>query len=125
MTPGVRGDGGAVAVIVLALAAVVGLAGVTASALAAVAVARQRAAAVADLSALAAAQHAHEGDQVACAWASRIAGADAAQLRSCVVSGDVVEVVVEVRPPGRLGALGSATSRARAGPVPGGLSGTS
>lgn len=120
-----RGDRGAVAVVVIALAAVVGLAGATASALGAVAVARQRAAAVADLSALAAAQHAHEGDAVACAWASRIARADGARLRRCVLAGDVVEVAVEVRPAGRLGRLGSATSRARAGPVSGGSWGTS
>lgn len=112
-----RGDRGAVAVIVLSLAAVLALIGATAAAVAAVAVARQRAAAVADLAALAGAQRALEGQARACAWAARIATADAAVLRSCVLDGDVLRVVAEVRPPGPLGRLGSAASRARAGPV--------
>ena len=105
--------------IVLALAALLALLGATASAVGAVAVARQRAAAVADLAALAGAQHALEGQRSACTWASRVAAADAASLRSCVLIGDVVDVVAEVRPPGMLSRLGSATARARAGPAAG------
>lgn len=112
-----RGDRGAVAVLVLGLAAVLALIGATAAAVAAVAVARQRAAAVADLAALAGAQHALEGATGACAWAARIAAADGAVLRSCSLDGDVLRVVAEVRPAGPLGRLGSATSRARAGPA--------
>jgi len=111
------GDGGATAALVLALAGLLSLLGATTSAVAAVAVARQRAASVADLSALAGAAHALAGEAVACGWARRIAAADAASLRSCQLRGDVVEVVAEVRPPGRLGDLGGATARARAGPA--------
>lgn len=112
------GDGGVGTVLVLIVAGLVALAGSTATALAAVAVARQRAAAVADLAALAAAQHALEGEAVACAWAARTAAADGGTLRRCLLAGDVADVVAEVRPPGPLGELGSATARARAGPVP-------
>ena len=114
-----RGDAGMTAPIVLALAGLLALLGATASSVAAVGVARQRAAAVADLAALAAAQHALEGQQVACGWAQRVAHADAAAVRSCRLSADVAEVVAEVRPPGPLGRLGVATSRARAGPAQG------
>lgn len=114
------GDRGVAAVLMLGLVAVVSLAGGTASALAAVAVARQRAAAVADLAALAAAQHALEGPGAACARASRIAASDGGVVLRCTLVGDVVQVVAQVRPPGPLGRLGAATSRARAGPVVGG-----
>lgn len=114
------GDRGAGAVLVLCTAALLVLVAVTAAALAAVAVARQRAAAVADLAALAAAEHALEGPAVACAWAARIAKADGGRIRACVLRGDVAEVVAEIRPPGALGRLGQAASRARAGPVAGG-----
>ena len=112
-----RGDRGAGAVLVLAVAAVLVLVASTGAALAAVAVARQRAAAVADLASLAAAQHALQGQAVACGWAARTAAADGGRLRSCVLRGDVAEVVAEVRPSGPLGRLGSAVSRARAGPA--------
>jgi secretion/DNA translocation related TadE-like protein len=112
-----RGDDGAAAVLVLAIAALVALLAATTAAVAAVGVARQRAAAVADLAALAAARHALEGPAVACGWALRLAAADGAELVGCQVRGDVVEVVAQVRPPGRLGVLGAVTGRARAGPA--------
>lgn len=112
-------DRGAGAVLVLGMAALLTLVAATAAALIAVAVARQRAAAVADLAALAAAQHALEGPEVACGWAGRTSAADAGRLVSCRLEGDVAEVTVEVRPPGPLGRLGAATSRARAGPASG------
>lgn len=112
-----RDDRGAGAVLVLAMAALLALVASTAAALIAVAVARQRAAAVADLAALAAAQHALEGPVVACGWAGRTTAADAGRLLSCRLYGDVADVTVEVRPPGPLGRLGAATSRARAGPT--------
>jgi secretion/DNA translocation related TadE-like protein len=102
---------------VLALAGLLSLLGAATSGVAAVAVARQRAAAVADLAALAAAEHALDGQAAACGWASRLASEDAARVRSCQLLGDVVEVVAEVRPPGPLGQLGSATATARAGPA--------
>ena len=110
-------DRGAGAVLVLALAAVLTLLAATAAALTAVAVARQRAAAVADLAALAAAEHALEGPVAACAWAGRTTAADTGRLLSCRLIGDVADVTVEVRPPGPLGRIGAATSRARAGPA--------
>lgn len=113
---GCRGECGMAAPLVLSLAALLSLLGGTVSAVAAVGVARQRAAAVADLAALAGAQHALEGQQAACDWARRVAAADAARLASCLVTGDVVEVVSEVHPPGPLGRFGVTTSRARAGP---------
>ena len=116
MRPRPAGDTGAVAVLVVALAAVLALVGSTVSALAAVAVARQRAAATADLAALAGAQRALQGPAEACRRAAEIAVANAATVLHCRLSGDTVEVVVEVRPPGRLGQLGAASSRARAGP---------
>ena len=112
----VRGDRGAGAVLVLAVAALLVLVAATSAAVIAVAVARQRAAAVADLAALAAAQHALRGQTAACSWAARTARADGGRIRSCVLLGDVAEVVAEVRPPGAIGRLGVAVSRARAGP---------
>lgn len=111
------GDRGAAAVLVLTTAAVLVLAGSTVSAVAAVGIARQRAATVADLAALAAAQRALEGEPAACRTAARIAAANGAGLVSCLLAGDVAEVVAEVRPGGRLGRLGRATSQARAGPA--------
>ena len=110
------GESGAAAVLILALAGVLTLVGATSASLAAVAVARQRAAAVADLSALAAAERALLGQGAACARAGRVAQLAGARLRSCTLTGDVADVVAEVRPPGRLGQLGVATARARAGP---------
>jgi secretion/DNA translocation related TadE-like protein len=98
------------------LAGVLTLVGAGSASLAAVAVARQRAAAVADLSALAAAERALQGPAVACARAGRVAQLAGARLRSCTLTGDVADVVAEVRPPGRLGQLGAASARARAGP---------
>jgi secretion/DNA translocation related TadE-like protein len=112
-----RDDRGAGAVLVLSMAALLALVGATAAALIAVAVARQRAAAVADLAALAAAQRALAGAEVACGWAARTAAADGGRLLGCRLDGDVADVTVEVRPPGPLGRLGAATSRARAGPA--------
>lgn len=114
--PHLTDERGVAAVLVLALAAVLALAGSTVAAVAAVAVARQRAAAAADLAALAAAQRALQGEAAACRRAAQIAAANSASLLSCRLDGDVAEVVVEVRAPGRLGELGAASSTARAGP---------
>lgn len=100
---------------VLGLAVVVLALGAVLATLAAVAVARHRAAGVADLAALAAAQAAPAG--AACAAAERVAAAGTATLRRCTVNGFEVHVVVEVRPPGPLGELGTARGRARAGPT--------
>jgi secretion/DNA translocation related TadE-like protein len=109
-------DAGSGTVLVLAIASVVIAAGLLLSSLVAVSVARHRAASVADLSALAAASSVHLGSGPACDAARQIADRSAAQLLDCRVVGDVVEVRAGVRPPGRLGELGAATARARAGP---------
>lgn len=109
-------DRGAAALLVLSLAAVLALLGAVAAALGAVAVARHRAASAADLAALAAADRALDGAGPACAAAERASSVVAAALDSCRLVGDVAEVVVSVRPAGRLGALGAARARARAGP---------
>ncbi len=111
-------DAGVATVLVLALAGVLALLGACTASLAAVAVARQRAASAADLSALAAAEEAFQGQAAACSRASRIAGLVGAELLTCSVTGDVVDLVVQVRPAGELGRLGAASARARAGPGP-------
>lgn len=112
----IRNDRGAAAVLVIALAGVLVAVGMTAAALGAVAVARHRAASAADLAALAAAERALDGPVVACAAATEVANAVSAELEGCRLRAAVAEVVVSVRPPGRLGQLGRARARARAGP---------
>jgi secretion/DNA translocation related TadE-like protein len=112
-----RGDGGVAGVLVLVLAVVVASVGALLATLAAVGVARHRAAGVADLSALAAAHQALAGSAAACATAERTAVAGGATLLDCRMDGDEANVVVEVRPPGRLGDLGAVRGRARAGPA--------
>ena len=116
MTGAVHGDRGAAAVLVLVCAGVLTLAGATTSAVAAVGVARQRAAAVADLAALAAAAAALEGPAAACGGARSVAAANGGRLTSCRLTGDVAQVVAEVRPGGPLGRFGVAAARAVAGP---------
>ena len=111
------GDTGSGTVLVLTVAVLVVLAGIVLAALAAVAVARHRAAGVADLAALAAADHAHLGAGAACAVAEQVASAAEASVVACRLIGDVAEVTAQVRPAGRLGELGAATGRARAGPL--------
>lgn len=110
------GDAGVAAVLVLALAGVLTLVGAASTSLAAVAVARQRAAAAADLSALAAAERALFGQGPACDRAAQVAQLVGAALRTCQVRGDIAVVVAQVRPPGPLGRLGTASARASAGP---------
>ncbi len=85
--------------------------------LGAVAVARHRAATTADLAALAAAQHAVNGAGEACGVAEQVAVAQGARIVDCRLDGSVATVEVSVRPPGRLGSLGPARARARAGPA--------
>lgn len=112
-----EGDAGSGTVLVLTAASVLLLIGTVLASLAAVGVARHRAASVADLSALAAASSAHLGSGPACDAAREVADRSSARLVECRVVGDVAYVVASVRPPGRLGELGAATARARAGPA--------
>lgn len=79
--------------------------------------ARHRAESAADLAALAAAGRAVAGAEVACARASGLAERMAVELVACRLEGWDALVEVRVRPGGPLAALGTATSRARAGPV--------
>ncbi len=117
MSRGPREDEGAATPVVLGLCAVLSAVAVLLTALASVAVARHRAAAAADLAALAAAGAVLEGEPAACARAGQVASAQGGRLVSCALTGELADVVVEVRPPGRLGELGTARVRARAGPA--------
>ncbi len=78
--------------------------------------ARQRAETAADLSALAGAAKVLQGPDVACAAAVAVASANGAAAESCSVSGPDVRVTVTVLVNAGL-LTGSATGRARAGPV--------
>jgi secretion/DNA translocation related TadE-like protein len=78
--------------------------------------ARHQAEAAADLSALAGAQAAVDGED-ACDAARRIAAANGGSLTRCDVDGEIVEVRVEVDGPRLLGEAWVLTGRARAGPA--------
>ncbi len=115
-------DAGSATILVLGLASVLTALGVLLTALGSVSVARHRAAVAADLAALAAAARSLEGEGAACAYAEQIAVAQDALLVACTFVGglgDTVDVTVLVRPGGRVGALGSVSARARAGPTSG------
>jgi secretion/DNA translocation related TadE-like protein len=110
----VRRDDGFVTVAVIGLAALLlGVAALLAT-LGTVAVARHRAAAAADLAALAGARHLLDG--TSCTAAARVAQAQSGELQTCVVDSTSVTVEVGVR----VGSLGVARARARAGPSTGG-----
>jgi secretion/DNA translocation related TadE-like protein len=110
-----RRDDGSATIYVLALAAVVWLAGFVVLLLAHVAVARSRAATAADLAALAGAAHVVDGR--ACAVARSVVLAQDAELTSCVVDGSDVRVLVRVPLGPPLSRFPPAQGRARAGPV--------
>jgi len=79
-------------------------------------IARQRAETGADLSALAGAAKVLQGPDAACAAVVRVAAANGVEVQSCTVSGADVLVMVVARA-GAGPFSGSATGRARAGPV--------
>ncbi len=84
-------------------------------------VAAHRAAAAADLAALAGAQTLSGGSEAtqACVRAATIAGAQAAEVLGCQVSGQEVEVKVSVQLPWAQALIREpAVARARAGPAP-------
>jgi secretion/DNA translocation related TadE-like protein len=80
---------------------------------------RHRVEAAADLAALAAAAHGIEGEPVACGYAERVASGMSTRLVSCQVEKTWARVELEARAP-MMASLpfGSASGRARAGPVP-------
>lgn len=80
-------------------------------------VARHHVESAADLAALAGAGMAVAGERYACTQARRVTDRMRVQLSSCRVHGWDVLVDVATRPAGWLGHLGTATGRARAGPV--------
>ena len=98
-----------IAVIMLLVGSVVALGSAT--------VTRRRAEAAADLAALAAATSAISGPERACARARWVAQRMRAELTSCRLGGWDAWVEITVQPPDLLFGLGSATARARAGPV--------
>ncbi|MGY1689223.1 Rv3654c family TadE-like protein [Geodermatophilus sp. SYSU D01105] len=112
------GDRGSATVWVVALSGVLAAIGVAVVLVGAAVVGRHRATGAADLAALAGAESAVRSRPDACAAAEGVARANGARLTACSVDpGAIVDVAVEVRV--RLGPLGtgSATARARAGPV--------
>lgn len=110
------GERGAGTVLVLAIVLVVMIAVQAVAVLAAGQTARHRAAAAADLAALAAAQRLAAGAVDPCTDAGRIARANGAALRDCVVDGLEVEVQVRVETTSVLPWLPAQERRARAGP---------
>lgn len=77
--------------------------------------ARHRAGGAADLAALAAADHALEGEPTACGLARRVAVAQRTLVVRCAVSGEFVEVLAEAR-----AGPYAVRVRSRAGPAMGG-----
>jgi secretion/DNA translocation related TadE-like protein len=100
---------GGIAVVLVLIGLVLGIG--------AAAVTRHRAASAADLAALAAAAHAVSGERAACARAGWVADRMRVRLAACRLSGWEVEVEIVAQPPDLLLGFGSATARARAGPV--------
>lgn len=80
---------------------------------------RHRAEAAADLAALAAASHALDGEQVACAYAARVVHGMTARLVSCRVAGWDALVETSASPVLVPLGVGEARGRARAGPAQG------
>jgi secretion/DNA translocation related TadE-like protein len=112
-SPNDRGSG---SVLVLALGTLVVLSTVVGVVRGGAVVARHRADAAADLAALAAAAEVIDGAAAACGVAEEIAAENGARMSGCVVTGSVVEVLVErPLPLGRFGGW-RARARARAGP---------
>lgn len=112
-----RNERGSAGVWLLGLCSVLALAATAAVLVGSALVTRHKAIAAADLSALAAAGKAIEGEETACAAAAGIAGSMDARLTACSLTGVVADVTVTVTV--ELGVVGLATARAsaRAGPA--------
>ncbi|MCA1836357.1 MAG: flp pilus-assembly TadE/G-like family protein [Actinobacteria bacterium] len=101
---------GGIAAVLLLVGLIVGLGSAS--------VTRHRAASAADLAALAAAANAVSGQEQACSRARWVAQRMRVQLTSCRLVDWDAEVEIAAQPPDLLLGFGSATARARAGPVP-------
>jgi secretion/DNA translocation related TadE-like protein len=78
---------------------------------------RHRAATAADLAALAAGDRVLAGPSAACARGREIAYANDASMVACTVTGEIVDVLVEVRLTNALRGFPPVRARARAGPT--------
>lgn len=114
---GRRDQRGSATLLVLAMAGVLVLLGAALAVVTAMVAAHRTAQSAADLAALAGARGLAQGRD-ACDVASRVAGANRAELTGCVVSGREVRVEVEVAGPRWLGQSADLGARSRAGPAP-------
>jgi secretion/DNA translocation related TadE-like protein len=112
-------DTGSASIHVLLLVLLLCCAGVVTAAAGQALAVRHRAATAADLAALAAADHALEGPGSACGHGRTLARANGAHLVVCTVTGEIVDLVVEMPLPARLGGFEPVRARARAGPIGG------
>lgn len=117
--PGVGADRGSASLWLLAVGLVLILAGVAAAAVGAVRVARHAAWAAADLSAMAGAARALDGEDAACARSAEIAADNGGRLVACTADGLDVVVMVELTVSPLPGLSLAVPARARAGPVRG------
>jgi secretion/DNA translocation related TadE-like protein len=112
-----RDERGAATVLVLTMAGLLMFIGAALAVVIAIVAAHRTAQAAADLAALTGAQAAAEGRD-ACSAARVVARDNRAELRSCDVTGHVVQVDVEVAGPDWLGQSADLGASARAGPAP-------
>ena len=110
-----RDQRGAASLLAVAFLSVLLLVGAALGVVAAMVWAHRVAQSAADLAALAGAADLQEGGD-ACAAASRIAGANGADVVTCRVEGEEVVLHVTVAGPRWLGQRGDLSARARAGP---------
>jgi secretion/DNA translocation related TadE-like protein len=104
-------------VMVIAVGGMVAAAAAASVLLGGLVVARHRAGAAADLAAIAAAQHALDGQSAACRAASVIARDNGASVDSCGLVDGIAELRVQVAIAGPFARLGPARATARAGPA--------
>jgi secretion/DNA translocation related TadE-like protein len=112
-----RDERGSATLLVLAMSGVLVLLAAALAVVTALVAAHRAAQSAADLAALAGARGVAEGRD-GCARAAEVAAANRARLATCVVTGRVVDVVVQVRGPHWLGQTSDLSARSRAGPAP-------
>lgn len=112
-----RDEAGSATLLVLAMAGVLVLLGAALAVVTAMVAAHRAAESAADLAALAGARGVASGTD-GCLAATRVAAANGARVTTCVVTGRVVDVEVELPGPHWLGQTADLAGRARAGPAP-------